>query len=165
MPSETCQESRLADVPSVALFGPEVTDWTAQSLQELQSALAQDAGLGFLCQALAQLPEHFRTLTLPDGDQQPPVWPAAESLQQLSDFAAGKASLQPEALTNIHLAPLTVVSHAVQLVRGDRRLGRAGAQHHMRTAAGRAGRRGSGCRGRPAGAGGPRDGRVGALED
>ncbi|KAH8886520.1 ketoacyl-synt-domain-containing protein [Thozetella sp. PMI_491] len=101
------------DVSSIALFGPEVTDWTVESLATLQSVLVSDPNLSFLVRSLVQLPAVWRDLKS-DGTL---CFPTDETLQQLSDFAVGKPSLRPGHLTNAHYAPLTVISQTIELVR------------------------------------------------
>lgn len=46
----------------IALFGPQVTHWTQESLSCLQSALLQNKNLEFLTKTLARLPSFWSTL-------------------------------------------------------------------------------------------------------
>lgn len=104
-----CTDDVCEQTP-VALFGPEVTRWTQESLSSLQSTLLQKTHLSFLIETLVRLPslwplleEHYN----PAG---------RERLQQLSDLATGKTTLDPKSLSNVHLAALTLVSHVVDFV-------------------------------------------------
>jgi hypothetical protein len=104
--------------PSIALFGPQITDWASEGLAGLQSTLVNDTTLDLLRETLFQIPEFWRSLTLPEVHTKPSPYslPKDESLQKLSEFAAGQKSMRSEDLTNIHLAPLTMVAHAVGLI-------------------------------------------------
>ena len=117
MPFDTCASAtpmREQSVPSIALFGPQVTDWTDASLRTVQHRLREDPNLRFLAHSLEQLPTLWPTLQnhLDTFDSA-----SFEGLRQLSEFAAGKAPLDSTKLENVHFAPLTVVSHVVELVR------------------------------------------------
>ena len=117
MPLETRAQAtpmQEQSVSSVALFGPQVTDWTDASLRTVQHSLREDPNLRFLAHSLEQLPTLWPTLQnhLDTFDSA-----SSEGLRQLSDFASAKAPLDPTKLDNVHLAPLTVVSHVVELVR------------------------------------------------
>jgi len=97
---------------TIALFGPQVTKWTQASLLALQSAILLDPNLKFIKEALIDLPSIWPVI----AKGLDIASPGRESLQQLSDFASGKKIADEKSLNNVHLAPLTVVDHAVQLV-------------------------------------------------
>ena len=98
---------------SFALFGPEETRWTQESLSSLQSTLLQNTHVKFLTETLARLPSLWPTL---EKHYEPFNSPGHERLQQLSDFAVGKTIPDPKSLYNIHLAPLTIIKHVVDFV-------------------------------------------------
>lgn len=98
----------------IALFGPQVTHWTRESLSDLRSTLLQDSRFGFLKQTLAELPSLWSTLEESFG---PGGFPGLKQLEAIRDFASGSGTLDPEGLSNIQLAPLTVVSQAIDLIR------------------------------------------------
>ena len=107
-----CTDGLSKQTP-VALFGPEVTRWTQESLSNLQSTLLQNTHLKFLNETLVRLPslwplleEHYKFFN-PAG---------REKLQQLSDLARGKTTPDPKSLSNVHLAALTLLSHVVDFV-------------------------------------------------
>ncbi|MCJ1386383.1 hypothetical protein MMC17_009509, partial [Xylographa soralifera] len=104
----------FSDRTSFALFGPQRTRWTRDSLTSLQITLLQNTHLKFLEETLAQLPvlwqtlgKHYKAFDLF----------GQERLQQISAFATGKAIPDPQNLCNIQLATLTVISHVVDIVR------------------------------------------------
>lgn len=97
----------------IALFGPQVTDWTYDSLSNLQSTLLADVKLDFLKEALITLPALWPLLE--EGDISHDLL-GQEKLKELRDFATGDRKLDPQALTNTHLSTLTVVSQVVSLV-------------------------------------------------
>lgn len=97
----------------VALFGPQRTQWTSDSLADLQSALLKDDRLAFLAEALSTLPSlwpHFQEKYGSDG------YPGAPKLQKLRDLAAGSKGIDPRDFSNTELAPLTVVSQVVDMI-------------------------------------------------
>lgn len=98
----------------LALFGPQHTQWTTESLRELQVALSQDAHLKFLADCLARL-----TCLWPLLQEHTCVagFPGDEKLKEIEGFAGGGVIPDPQSLSNTHLAPLTVVSHVVDLLR------------------------------------------------
>ncbi|KAI1407361.1 ketoacyl-synt-domain-containing protein [Hypoxylon sp. FL1857] len=98
----------------VALFGPQVTHWTYDSLSNLQSDLLKHPNLEFLVKSLTELPSVW---SLVEEDHTIQGFHGAEKLKALQDFAAGGKTLDPENLSNTHLAPLTVVSHIVDFIR------------------------------------------------
>ena len=61
-----------------ALFGPEVTRWTQESLSNLQSTLLQNTQLKFLIETLVKLPS---------------LWPLLKEQYKLSNYA-GREGLQ-----------------------------------------------------------------------
>lgn len=97
------------DPNTIALFGPQVTRWTQESLSSLQSKLLLDPNLKFIKESLAELPSLRPTIEKLN-------FSSHESLQQLSDFATGKRIPDEKSLNNTHLAPLTIVDHVVQFV-------------------------------------------------
>lgn len=96
------------------LFGPVVTSWTAEGLQDLQASLHQDASLSFLRQALTDLPSFITTL---QREETASLVSKLEHLQELADFASGQSILDCTALSNVHIAPLTVIYQAVEFIR------------------------------------------------
>jgi hypothetical protein len=103
----------LQNPNTIALFGPQATRWTQETLSNLQSQLLLDPHLYFLKNTLIELPSLW-----PQLEKRLDIvnCPAHESLQQLSDFATGKKILDEKSFRNIHLAPLTIVEHVVQLI-------------------------------------------------
>ncbi|RYP43080.1 hypothetical protein DL770_011874 [Monosporascus sp. CRB-9-2] len=97
----------------IALFGPQVTHWTRESLSDLQSTLLEGHRFGFLKQTLAGLPLLWSLLETDFGSD---CFSGLEKLKELRDFATGAGDLNPQDLTNTHLAPLTVVSQVVDLI-------------------------------------------------
>lgn len=105
--------------PRIALFGPQVTQWTPQGLADLQSSLTQNPKLGFLAEALAQLPSLWPLL---EGICSTSGFHGEEKLRELAAFAKEGRVLDPRDLTNTQLAPLTIVSQVLDLtsrVRGN----------------------------------------------
>lgn len=98
----------------VALFGPQVTNWTYDSLSILQSDLLGHPTLEFLVESLTELPSLWSLL---EKDYASQDFPGVEKLKELHDFATGGATFDTHNLTNTHLAPLTVVSHIVDFIR------------------------------------------------
>ncbi|RMZ75270.1 hypothetical protein DV737_g5363, partial [Chaetothyriales sp. CBS 132003] len=98
----------------IALFGPQVTHWTQESLSALQFALLQNTSLEFLTKTLERLPSLWPKLKKNGGVSD---FHGEEMLKELRDFALGKSIPDPQNLSNTHLAPLTVVSHVVDFVR------------------------------------------------
>ena len=98
----------------IALFGPQVTYWTQESLSVLQSALLQNKNLEFLTKTLVRLPLLWSVLEKDCGDS---GICGEEKLTGLKDFAAGKSIPDSQNLGNTLSAPLTVVSHLVNFVR------------------------------------------------
>lgn len=101
------------DSDTIALFGPQVTRWTQESLSSLQSTLLHDSHLKVLRETLAELPSLWSTL---ENRFDLVNFPGHERLLQLSDFATGKKVLDEKSLSNIHLAPLTIVDHMVEYI-------------------------------------------------
>ncbi|RMD44083.1 hypothetical protein DV735_g971, partial [Chaetothyriales sp. CBS 134920] len=98
----------------IALFGSQVTHWTHESLSSLQSSLLQNSDLEFITDALVQLPSLWSKL---EKDDDMYGLYGEEKIKDLQDFALGKTIPDPQNLTNTHLAPLTVLSQVVDLVR------------------------------------------------
>lgn len=97
----------------VALFGPQRTHWTSDSLADLQSALLKDDRLAFLRAALDTLPSlwpHFEEKYHSNG------YSGAPKLQTLRDIAAGSKGIDPREFSNTELAPLTVISQVVDMI-------------------------------------------------
>ena len=89
----------------LALFGPQHTQWTTEGLKKLQVALSQDPQLKFLADCLARLTC---------------LWPLLQEQTCVAGFPGDEKGLvipDPQNLSNTHLAPLTVVSHVVDLLR------------------------------------------------
>ncbi|RYO80319.1 hypothetical protein DL764_009910 [Monosporascus ibericus] len=97
----------------IALFGPQVTQWTLESLSDLQLSLLKDGRLDFLKATLAELPSTWSFL---DCEFSTDDFPVLEKLQSLRGFATGAGDLDSKDLTNTQLAPLTVVSQLVDLI-------------------------------------------------
>lgn len=97
----------------IAIFGPQVTNWTHQSLSSLQSVLLENRKLEFIKQALAGLPSLWSILEKYYGFYD---FSGAEKLKELHDFSIGSKSLDPQDLTNSQLSSLTVVSQVVNLI-------------------------------------------------
>lgn len=102
-----------SEVLRIALFGPQVTHWTHDSLSGLQSALLQNTNLEFLTKTLVRLPSLWATLEKDCGLS---GFCVEEKLKELKDFAAGRSIPDAQNLSNTHLAPLTVVSQVVDFV-------------------------------------------------
>ena len=97
----------------VALFGPQVTEWTYDSLSNLQSTLLANTKLAFLRQALMTLPSLWPILEKDDSNY---GLLSQEKLEELRDFATGARKLDPQGLTNTHLSTLTIVIQFVNLL-------------------------------------------------
>lgn len=97
----------------IALFGPQVTNWTSETLSSLQIALLDNRKLHFLKQALADLPSLWHLL---EESHALSGFSGIEKLQELQDFATGVRNLDPQNLTNTQLSSLTVVSQAVNFI-------------------------------------------------
>ncbi|KAI1748007.1 beta-ketoacyl synthase [Xylaria castorea] len=108
--------------PNYVLFGPVVTSWTSEDLQELQVSLQKNSSLEFLRYVLADLPS---LLPLFRSKEIIPFVSKLEHLQELADFASGRKVLDPTTLSNVHLAPLTVIYQAVEFIRSVGLLERA----------------------------------------
>ena len=108
MANSRAQEARIA------LLGPQVTNWTPESLSGLQSALLQNPNLRFLTKTLERLSTLWSRL---EKDCSVSEFCGQEKLKELEDFAAGRSIPDPQNLSNTHLAPLTVVSQVVDFVR------------------------------------------------
>lgn len=97
----------------IALFGPQVTNWTHKSLSSLQSALLEDDKLEFLKKSLARLSSLWPMLEKDFGVR---GFSGAEKLRELEEFATGAKELDPQNLISTHLSPLTVVSQVINLI-------------------------------------------------
>lgn len=97
-----------------ALFGPVVTSWTTEGLKELQISLQDNSALSFLREALLNLPSLSSSLQTEDIL---PLVSKLDHLHQLADFASGQALPDAASLSNVHLAPLTVVYQAAEFLR------------------------------------------------
>lgn len=106
----------------IALFGPQMARWTANDLSELQAQITSEPGLAFLCSSLCSLPSLWGNSAA--AFLSPGLVTTAHGFQQLHDFAAGGAMLDAEKLSNVHLAPLTLVAQAVELLQGGQDLWR-----------------------------------------
>ncbi|KAI0451650.1 beta-ketoacyl synthase [Xylaria acuta] len=98
---------------SYVLFGPVVTSWTSEGLRELQASL-QENTFAFLRRVLTDLPS---LLPILQSKGIPPFVSRLEHLQELADFALGRSILDPITLSNVHLAPLTVIYQAREFIR------------------------------------------------
>lgn len=99
----------------IALFGPQITNWTREDLLDLQ-CLLQNRQFTFLKQTLADLPSLrpiLSQLELEDTYEMT----ALEKLTVLSEFATGTGDIDREDLSNTQLAPLTVVNQVVDFIR------------------------------------------------
>ncbi|KAI8629900.1 beta-ketoacyl synthase [Xylariaceae sp. FL1651] len=96
------------------LFGPVVTSWTPESLQDIQRLLQHHPLLAFLRRALSDLPSLLPSL---ESKEMSPLVSKLEHIQELADFALGRSVLNSTALSNVHLAALTVVYQAVEFIR------------------------------------------------
>ncbi|KAI1389672.1 uncharacterized protein F4822DRAFT_428014 [Hypoxylon trugodes] len=117
--SDSSTFSPIRDLQEVALFGPQVTHWTKDSLSTLQSTLLQTTNLDFLKNALAEISSSWSILK--KGFDASNI-NAEEKLKELENFATGGTIPDPQNLGNTQLAPLTIVSQVVDYVRlaGDR---------------------------------------------
>ena len=103
-------DSRFSE--TIAIFGPQVTIWTQESLSQLQSALLLNPHLKFIKKALIELPSLWPTIE----KYFQPRSSSHESLIQLRDFAQGNKIPNEKTFSNSYLAPLTIVDHVVHLV-------------------------------------------------
>ncbi|KAI1423700.1 beta-ketoacyl synthase [Xylaria sp. FL1777] len=106
-------EARISESTYV-LFGPVTTSWNSEDLQELQTLLQQNPVLVFLRRALTDLPSLLSGLQTKEISH---FVAKLEHLQELADFALGRSILDVTALSNVHLAPLTVIYQALEFVR------------------------------------------------
>lgn len=106
----------------IALFGPQTPRWTAEGLSGLRDQITSNPRLAFLCSSLSSLPSLWedsaaaffgpRLATTPPG------------FQQLHAFVAGDAMPDVKKLSNVHLAPLSVLAQAIDLIQGGEDLWR-----------------------------------------
>ncbi|KAK0736359.1 hypothetical protein B0T21DRAFT_393084 [Apiosordaria backusii] len=101
----------MAPQQQVFLLGPQVTNWTEGQLTQLQKVLLDNNDLGFLTQALVQLPSLSSIL----GQQLGLDFQPSRSFHELADFAQGGRLLLENSdwRRNTLLAPLTIVSQTV----------------------------------------------------
>ncbi|KAI1742638.1 beta-ketoacyl synthase [Xylaria scruposa] len=99
---------------SYVLFGPVITSWTSEDLQELQTSLRRNSSLAFLGNALTDLPS---LSPLFGSNEIAPFVSKPEHLQDLADFASGQKALDLTSLSNVHLAPLTVAYQGIEFIR------------------------------------------------
>lgn len=97
----------------IALFGPQVTNWTREDLSDLHRLL-QDRQFAFLKKTLSDLPLLGPILNQLDDTHSST---ALEKLMVLSELTTGKGDIDPEGLSNAQLAPLTVINQAVDFIR------------------------------------------------
>ncbi|KAI0180672.1 hypothetical protein GGR52DRAFT_583146 [Hypoxylon sp. FL1284] len=97
-----------------ALFGPTVVQWDHDTLKDMQSMLQKQPELKFLRQTLIELPSLWSILEGANISLPPS---GLHALQELSDLATGSRRLDTASITNIHLAPLTILSQAVEFAR------------------------------------------------
>jgi hypothetical protein len=95
--------------PHLVLFGPQLTQlqWTIDCLGQLQSDFQNNPRLAFLGRCLAQLPAFIASLPLAQND-------VVARLETLARFAGGSEAPDSTALSNVQLAPLTVVPYMVE---------------------------------------------------
>lgn len=98
----------------VALFSSQITNWTRETLNELQSTLLENPDLQFLTTALAEIPSLWTTI---EEDLGLSDFGGEDKLFELRDFAIGKDIPNPQSLTNTHFAPLTVALQVAELTR------------------------------------------------
>ncbi|CZT49204.1 related to polyketide synthase [Rhynchosporium secalis] len=110
MPSTAFQQE-----PRVALFGPQVLRWSRESLLSLQNTIQQESRLNFIITTLIQLPALWPAL-VQNYDISDIGFGGGEKLKELEDFAAGRSIPDPQKLTNIQLAPLTVISQIAEFI-------------------------------------------------
>ncbi|KAI8944280.1 beta-ketoacyl synthase [Xylaria longipes] len=104
------------------LFGPVVTSWTSEGLQELQALLQENDSLAFLRRVLSDITS---LLPILQSKEISPFVSRLEHLQELADFVSGRSILDPTTLSNVHLAPLTVTYQAVEFIQSAGLLKRA----------------------------------------
>ncbi|KAI0854664.1 beta-ketoacyl synthase [Xylaria cubensis] len=108
--------------PNYVLFGPVITSWTSEDLQELQASLQKDSSLAFIRNALIDLPSLFPLF----GSKEIASFVSKpEHLQELADFASGRKVLNLTTLSNVHLAALTIAYQGVEFIRSVGLIGRA----------------------------------------
>ncbi|KAI0421420.1 beta-ketoacyl synthase [Xylaria grammica] len=96
------------------LFGPVVTSWTSEDLEELQTTLHQCVPLEFLRWTLDGLPSLSPYLQAKETLTSVSI---LEHLQELAGFSSRKSVLDVTSLSNVHLAPLTVMYQALEFIR------------------------------------------------
>ncbi|KAI0379432.1 hypothetical protein F5Y04DRAFT_290317 [Hypomontagnella monticulosa] len=87
---------------------------TQEKLKSLQHMLQKQPELKFLRETLIELPSIWPALQ--GGDITLPM-SGLEALEDLSSFALGSDRLDAESVSNIYLAPLTIVLQAVEFIR------------------------------------------------
>ena len=97
----------------IALFGPQVTAWTADSLSRLQLDISKDANLQFLKHTLESISSIWPLLQKEFSQH---GCSGAKKLEALEAFSTGAKTLDPDSLTNTELAPLTIVSQIVDFI-------------------------------------------------
>ncbi|KAI3328358.1 hypothetical protein F4824DRAFT_493237 [Ustulina deusta] len=118
--------------PEILLFGPEITKWSPGTFSALQAALYESGSeFKYLRQALVDLPDLWPELQAKLG---PAALPSTglQELEKLRAFGSGGALLDPDSLSVICLATLTVVYHGIEF----HRLGRNGTTDPSRPLAG-----------------------------
>ncbi|KAK4173355.1 putative polyketide synthase, partial [Triangularia setosa] len=97
----------------IFLLGPQVTNWTRESLEKLQQRLLGSRNLDFITQALLTLPSLSSVL----GQQLGLDFHPGRCFNELADFAqGGQLLLESNGWRhNTLLAPLTIVSQAIDL--------------------------------------------------
>jgi hypothetical protein len=106
-------QTALTQELRIALFGPQVLHWTRENLIGLQDAIQRDPRLHFIIKALIKLQSLWPALVQRCGIS---GVAGEEKLKELEEFAAGRTIPDPQKLSNIQLAPLTVVYHITEFI-------------------------------------------------
>ena len=100
--------------PPLLLFGPQFPRLSQSRLSELQTFIAGNSDLDFLVGEITELPSLWPALerACPDLGE----IPGAEELKQLQGFLTSGALPNIKVLSNILLAPLTVITQVVEFL-------------------------------------------------
>ena len=98
----------------LALFGPQATRWTHDTLRNLQTTLQYDRRLAFVCETITNLQSSLETLEeLGNKSSNNAI---LEDIAELQEFAAGNQIPDPETFSNSQLAALTVIFQVAKLL-------------------------------------------------
>lgn len=109
--------------PSLLLFGPVSVQPSQVHLSQLRTSIMEKTNLKFMSELINELPSLWSTVVqaVPELDSVP----GAEQLKQLRQFLTSGKLPKADALSNVIVAPLTVISHIADVLSQQRDLGKA----------------------------------------